>query len=118
MRTTASWWFGILEHEVKHPAHGGFAVVIAVELLEHISDLFLCKSLGVETPRKALAVLLPAPAEEPESADESCRTGRGGCGTPIGDHGYRYTPDENLCPYSSDFQIETLHARRPSYFGS
>ena len=63
MKTTASWRSGVLEHEVKHPAHGGFAVVIAVELREHLADLHLRKSLGVEAPHKALAVLLPAPAE-------------------------------------------------------
>ena len=58
MRTTASWGCGILANVVKHPAHRDLGIVIAIELLEHLADLHLRKSLGVEAPHKALEVLL------------------------------------------------------------
>lgn len=48
----------ILSKEVQHPRNARLAVVLAVDILEYLADLFLCKTFRVKCPRKAFAFSL------------------------------------------------------------
>lgn len=43
-------------HVVKHPRYTGFAVVLAIDVVENFTDLFQGQTFGVQDPRKAFTL--------------------------------------------------------------